>query len=145
MLARTLPPGTPAQDLHVDVRRNSDDWPLVGFIVMVDDFLAENGATRFVPGSHLWSSEPDKLSVGADAYEGERLACGPAGSIIIYNGSVWHGYSANWTTRCRRSIQGAFIPRDGRAAMDQSSRMRPKTFERIGGLAKYLLMVEPVA
>src|SRR5262249_21222820 len=37
MLARTLDPGAPAQQLHVDVKRNADGWPLVGFIVMVDE------------------------------------------------------------------------------------------------------------
>src|SRR3954464_9924753 len=36
--ARTLRPHTPAQELHVDVRRDSADWPLVGFVLMVDDF-----------------------------------------------------------------------------------------------------------
>src|SRR5215510_3509479 len=57
--ARTLRPHTPAQDLHVDVRRDCADWPLVGFILMVDDFRPENGATRFVPRSHQWLSAPD--------------------------------------------------------------------------------------
>jgi hypothetical protein len=36
--ARTLRQGAYAQELHVDVPRNSDDWPLLGFILMVDDF-----------------------------------------------------------------------------------------------------------
>jgi hypothetical protein len=48
MHARTLEPGAPAQPLHVDVQHEADGWPLVGFIIMVDGFLAENGATRFV-------------------------------------------------------------------------------------------------
>jgi hypothetical protein len=61
MLARSLGPGAPAQPLHVDVKWNADGWPLVGFIVMVDEFHAENGATRFVPGSHLWPRGPDEL------------------------------------------------------------------------------------
>lgn len=50
--ARTLRPHTPAQELHVDVQRGAADWPLVGFILMVDEFRPTNGATRFVPGSH---------------------------------------------------------------------------------------------
>ena len=144
MLARTLEPGAPAQPLHVDVERGADGWPLVGFILMVDDFRAENGATRFVPGSHSLPRGPGELMGGAaDAYEGQVLACGPAGSIIIFNGSVWHGHTANRSARRRRSIQGAFVPREARPAINQASRIRPETLRRIRGLAKYLLDVGP--
>jgi ectoine hydroxylase-related dioxygenase (phytanoyl-CoA dioxygenase family) len=111
MLARTLEPGAPAQQLHVDVKRDADGWPLIGFIVMVDDFHAENGATRFVPGSHLLPREPAEWAeeaTGPD--EGQLPACGPAGSIIIFNGSVWHGHGANRSMKRRRSIQGGFCP-----------------------------------
>lgn len=61
MHARTLRPHTHAQELHVDVRRASTDWPLVGFVLMIDEFRADNGATRFVPGSHLGSSAPEAV------------------------------------------------------------------------------------
>ena len=44
--------GRGPQALHVDVGRHAAEWPLVGFILMVDDFRPDNGATRFVPGSH---------------------------------------------------------------------------------------------
>jgi hypothetical protein len=145
MLARTLEPGAPAQPFHVDVRRNADGWPLVGFIVMVDEFHAGNGATRFVPGSHFWPREPDESKDTVGTCDSEVLACGPAGSVIIFNGSVWHGHSANRSTRRRRSIQGAFIPREASASIDQASRMRPETFERIGDLAKYVLDVGSTA
>ncbi|HSU83168.1 MAG TPA: phytanoyl-CoA dioxygenase family protein, partial [Thermoanaerobaculia bacterium] len=101
---------------------------------MVDEFRPENGATRFVPGSHWLEKEP-----GDDAREGQVLACGPAGSIILFNGSVWHGHAANRSTGRRRSIQGAFIPREARAAIDQASRIRPETLGRIGDLARYVL------
>src|SRR5262245_20778490 len=140
MHARTLEPGAPTQPLHVDVQRGADGWPLVGFILMVDAFHAENGATRFVPGSHWLSHEPAELRNDAtDTYEHGTLACGPAGSIIIYNGSVWHGHAANRSPGRRRSIQGAFVPREARPAINQSKRIRPETFQRIGDLAKYVL------
>jgi phytanoyl-CoA dioxygenase PhyH len=136
MHARTLEPGTPIESLHVDFKREDDGWPMVGFIIMVDEFRSDNGATRFVPGSHLATNVPTA------EYEGEVMACGPAGSIIIYNGSVWHGWTANRSARPRRSIQGAFIRRECRSGVNLGARMRPDTLARIGSLAKYLLDVE---
>jgi len=141
MLARTLEPGSPSPHLHVDVKRHADGWPLVGFIVMVDAFDAENGATRFLPGSHLWNRDPDESESANAAHDDEVIACGPAGSMIIFNGSVWHGYGANRSTRRRRSIQGAFIPRTARAATDQSARLRPETALRLSDLARWILDV----
>lgn len=142
MHARTVRPASPAQSLHVDFARDTDGWPMVGFIFMVDEFRRDNGATRFIPGSHMSSAPPDGLmSEAAADYEGQVLACGPAGSVIIYNGSVWHGHSANSSDEPRRSIQGAYIRRVARPGFDLSARMRPETLARIGPLARYLLAV----
>jgi ectoine hydroxylase-related dioxygenase (phytanoyl-CoA dioxygenase family) len=80
-----------------------------------------------------------------DADGGEVLACGDAGSVIIFHGSVWHGHTANRSSQRRRSVQGAFIPREARAAIDQASRIRPETRQRLGDLAKYVLDVGQVA
>lgn len=138
--ARTLRPHTLAQELHVDVRRDSADWPLVGFILMIDEFRPDNGATRFVPGSHRWPGSPEGLMADCRAeHGGQVLACGPAGSMLIFNGSAWHGHTANTSERPRRSLQGAFIPRDGRAGTDFSARMRPETRARLGPLAQHVL------
>ena len=138
--ARTLRPGSPAQELHVDVRRNSADWPLLGFIFMVDEFRRDNGATRFVPGSHRWSGTPDDTISDLRAeHDGQVLACGSAGSLLVFNGSAWHGHTANTSSGPRRSLQGAFIPRDGRAGTDFAARMQPETRARLGSLAQYVL------
>jgi Phytanoyl-CoA dioxygenase (PhyH) len=142
MRARTLEPGAPTEALHVDVKHRADGWPLVGFILMVDAFDAENGATRFVPGSHLQPRDPrDVLKTATEPHEDEVLACGPAGSIIIFNASAWHSHTANRSARRRRSVQGHFVLRNASAAEDQAERMRPETFRRIGALAKYVLDV----
>lgn len=142
MLARTVRPQSPAQGLHVDFKRDADGWPMVGFIFMVDEFRRHNGATRFVPGSHRWSTvSGDHINDhGADG-EGPVQACGLAGSVIIYNGSVWHGHATNESGEPRRSIQGAYIRREAQAGCDLPARMRPETLARIGPLAKYLLAV----
>jgi len=138
--ARTLRQGACAQELHVDVPRNSADWPLLSFILMVDDFRPDNGTTRFVPGSHRWSGTPeDTMSDVRAAHETEVLACGAAGSLLVFNGSVWHGHTANTSNRPRRSIQGAFIPRGGRAATDFAARMQPGTRARLSLLAHTVL------
>jgi hypothetical protein len=140
MHARTLRPHTPAQELHVDVCRDSTDWPLVGFILMIDEFRNDNGATRFVPGTHRESRVPEEVMTDRRLdYDGQVLASGPLGSLIIFHGSAWHGHTANTSGEPRRSLQGAFIPRDGRAATDFSGRMRSDTRARLGPLAQYVL------
>ena len=143
MRARTLHPGAPTEPLHVDVKYRGNGWPLVGCILMVDGFDAENGATRFVPGSHLQQREPGEvMSNPQNAHEEQVLACGPAGSIIIFNASVWHSHGANRSAAPRRSIQAHFVPRSAQASPDDHSRrMRPETLQRIGDLAKYVLNV----
>jgi Phytanoyl-CoA dioxygenase (PhyH) len=132
MLGRTLLSGKPAQELHVDYLPDPLGWTMVGFILMIDDFRKENGATCFSKGSH-------KQTVVHIANRQLAAACGPAGSMIIYNGSVWHGHGANTTSKPRRSVQGAFIRREAPAVMDLPSRMRRETLERMGPLAKFLL------
>ena len=76
---------------------------MVGFILMIDDFTPENGATCFAPGSQGMDALPPSCSL--------VQACGPSGSLIVFNGSVWHGHGANGTDTPRRSIQGAYIRR----------------------------------
>ncbi|HKE84157.1 MAG TPA: phytanoyl-CoA dioxygenase family protein [Vicinamibacterales bacterium] len=141
MHARTLNPRAPAQGLHMDFPREAADhaagaWPMVGFIFMVDAFTAENGATLFVAGSHRWSKSQREVPT---EHRSQMPACGEAGSVIVYNGSVWHGHGANVTSQPRRSIQGAYIRRDAKSGGNLPDRMRPDTLARIGDLAKYLI------
>jgi len=146
MRARTLNAGAPAERLHVDVRHRANGWPLVGCILMVDAFTEENGATRFVPRSHLQPQEPDEVMNNTeDDHDEQVIACGPAGSMIIFNASVWHSHGANRSGQPRRSIQAHFVRREAQASPDDhSGRMRPETLQRLGDLAKYVLNVGSV-
>lgn len=101
--ARTLHPGAAAQQPHIDFKADEEPFPLASFVFMVDDFRLDNGATLFIPGSHLRREMPDDFEASASA------ACGPAGSMIIFNGSVWHGHGTNRSPEPRRSLQGAFV------------------------------------
>jgi hypothetical protein len=141
--ARSLHPGAPAQELHADIPRTSDAWPMLGVILMVDEFRPDNGATRFVPGSHRWTDVPERaLTDRVAAHPDEVLACGPAGSVILFNASTWHGHTANTSTADRRSLQWTYIPRGGRPATDFAARMESDTLARLGAVARDVVGIE---
>ncbi len=63
----------------------------VNIMWMLCDFSAENGGTRFVPGSHLRGRPPGEQ----DAEEETLAAEGPAGTAMVFDGRLWHGTGAN--------------------------------------------------
>lgn len=96
-------PGEIPQPLHADdqlipLRRPHE--PLVcNTIWALTDFTDENGATRLIPGSHRRENAP-KYGVEYQTIP----AAMPAGSVLVYNGSIWHGGGANKTTERRVGI-----------------------------------------
>ena len=64
------------------------------------DFTDANGATRIVPGSHRWAEVPDYFKPP----EGSIPAEMPKGSVMVYNGSLWHGGGANRTGERRIGV-----------------------------------------
>jgi ectoine hydroxylase-related dioxygenase (phytanoyl-CoA dioxygenase family) len=135
MHGRTLKPGAPAQRFHVDFAGIGETWPMAGFILKVDDFRSENGASCFVPGSQGEPSTPARAR--------PRLpACGTAASMIVLNGSVWHGHGANGTALPRRSTQRACVRRGEKSGGHLPGRLRPERLNRTKPLARHLLAVE---
>lgn len=61
----------------------------------INDFTRENGATRVVPGSHLWEDEREHCQEEIAYAEME------SGSVFIYSGSVLHGGGQNQTASDR--------------------------------------------
>jgi ectoine hydroxylase-related dioxygenase (phytanoyl-CoA dioxygenase family) len=110
---------------------------------MIDSFREENGATRFVPTSHNWTDPPcDRLSDARAEYPGEVLTCGEPGTVIIFNGAIWHGHTANVTPNSRRSIQVYFVRRSARSGFDFRNRLLPAARSRVSPLARYLLALD---
>ncbi|HEV2530096.1 phytanoyl-CoA dioxygenase family protein [Phenylobacterium sp.] len=86
--------------------------PVVANIAwMLDDFSDENGGTRLVPGSHLNSAATPRSSAYAPdepanmpTLEDTVGAAGPAGSILAFDGRIWHGTGANRTDKPRHAL-----------------------------------------
>jgi ectoine hydroxylase-related dioxygenase (phytanoyl-CoA dioxygenase family) len=88
-------PGEPAQAVHRD-QWAFDFFPFPkGYDVQCNtiwamtDFTDANGATRVVPGSHLLE---DKLQFGLDDTVPAEMS---KGSVLVYNGAVYHGGGPN--------------------------------------------------
>ncbi|MFC3229535.1 phytanoyl-CoA dioxygenase family protein [Marinibaculum pumilum] len=60
-------------------------------ILALGDFTAENGATRVIPGSHLWDGREPSPEEAAAAVP----VAMPAGSAVIFLGTLWHGGGGN--------------------------------------------------
>lgn len=97
-------PGEPAQIIHTDDLMFPFELPVRGDQKMincmwaVDDFTTENGATHLVPGSHKWPR--DRQPEAHETVQGTM----PAGSVLIYFGSLLHGGGANKTKKPRTGL-----------------------------------------
>jgi ectoine hydroxylase-related dioxygenase (phytanoyl-CoA dioxygenase family) len=102
IFAVNIQPGEVAQALHTDDLTLDIPRPyspkVVNVIFALTDFTEKNGATRLVPGSHMWADKPADNPIDAFARNEQREtipAVMPRGSAIIYNGSLWHGGGQN--------------------------------------------------
>src|SRR5512143_1797434 len=95
-----IDPGEVAQPIHADdqvIPLEKPHAPIVcNSMWALTDFTEANGATRLVPGSHR-GPNPEY----GGAYE-TIAAEMPKGSVLIWDGSLWHGGGAN-TTNARRT------------------------------------------
>ncbi len=90
-------PGGGRMMMHTDQLYMPEPWsgPQGANVVwMADDFTADNGATRVVPGSHRLnrSPRPDEMA----AAETVPLEA-PAGTMCVMEGRVWHHTGDNVT------------------------------------------------
>jgi len=91
--------------VHRDLRSFSGDLGLMAqWLVMLDEFTEENGATYLLGGSHRLEDKPADEAF----FAGATRAVGPAGSIVVFNSNLWHAAGVNRSTGPRRALTIAF-------------------------------------
>ena len=128
--ARSADPLSPVgQPLHVDMGAIADErgyW-VCNTIWLLDDFTTENGATRFVPGSHRWRTRPqDVLADPSAPHPDEVLLLGRAGDVAVMNSHLWHGGTANRTQAPRLAMHAFYCRRDKPQQQYQKGILRPE-------------------
>jgi hypothetical protein len=102
-----LLPGETAQLLHPDDGFYPVPRPRralgAATIWAIDEFTADNGATVVVPGSHRWGD--DRLPTADDPQVPVEM---PAGSCLLFLGTLWHGGGANRSGADRLAVTAQY-------------------------------------
>ncbi len=70
----------------------------------IDDFTEENGATMVIPQSHLWGGrEPTEQDI-----KQQVPVVMPAGSVVLFLGTLWHGGGANRSNAARLCVSAQY-------------------------------------
>jgi len=142
--ARAALPGEGLQRLHVDWRGAvaPGDYYVCNSIWLLDDFTAENGSTRVVPGSHRFGKAPQEMMADPAApHPDEVQLLAPAGTVVIFNSHTWHGGTLNKTDKPRRALHSYFCRRDQTQQLDQRKWLGATTLARLSDEAKFILDV----
>ena len=103
LTAIEMGPGQAPQPLHSDDGSYGFPRPSPTLIAVamwaLTDFTQENGGTHLVPGSHRFERRPRR----GDAPETIQIEM-PAGSVLFYSGSLWHGGGENRSDQRRMGI-----------------------------------------
>ena len=103
-----IQPGEVEQPLHHD----DGFYPLArpraavsaATIWAIDDFTAENGATLVLPQSHRWDGRTPTEADRAELVP----AVMPAGSVVFFVGTLWHGAGANRSAATRMAATAQY-------------------------------------
>lgn len=103
-------PGFGQQGLHTDWRPRAvwEPYHVTTALWLLDDFTPDNGATRLVPGSHRKGAIPKVFAEPGRRHPEEKLVLARAGSVLVFNGHIWHSGTRNRSREPRRVIQCQF-------------------------------------
>lgn len=102
-----LGPDQEAQPIHCDTQQIPlpRPHPTIALNCMwaITDFTQANGATRIVPGSHKRDSHPP-YGEHVESIPAEM----PAGSVMLFDSTLWHGGGRNTTDERRYGISNYY-------------------------------------
>ena len=107
-------PGFGQQGLHADWRPRAvwEPFHVATALWLLDDFTPDNGATRVVPRSHRRSAVPKSFAGPGSRHPEEKGIVARAGSVLVFNGHLWHRGTQNRTARTRRVVQCVYAGRE---------------------------------
>jgi len=144
--ARSADPNSDAgQPLHVDMAAIPDarGYWVCNTIWMLDDFTADNGATRLVPGSHKWGQRPQDVLADPNApHPDEILLTGRAGGVVVMNAHLWHGGTANRTSAPRLAMHAFYCRRDKPQQQYQKQLLRASVQAQLTPELRHLLALD---
>jgi ectoine hydroxylase-related dioxygenase (phytanoyl-CoA dioxygenase family) len=142
------PRGEAGQPLHVDAGAVPDErgyW-VCNALWMLDDFTADNGTLRVVPGTHRSGARPQEVLADPSApHPGEVLVTGRAGDVVVMNAHLWHGGTANRTDGRRLALHAFYCRRDKPQQQYQKGLLRAETQAGLGAAARDLLALDDPA
>jgi ectoine hydroxylase-related dioxygenase (phytanoyl-CoA dioxygenase family) len=113
--ARWMKPGCAASPMHVGVPVNNfERWGLqpptntftVAFSWMLNDLAADMAPTAYLPCSQ-WVRRGFPGPESGREYAVPVAA--PAGSVVVYHNTIWHGFAANTSkTKARVAVMGGY-------------------------------------
>jgi ectoine hydroxylase-related dioxygenase (phytanoyl-CoA dioxygenase family) len=133
------------QPLHCDTGALPDERgnKVCNVIWLLDDFTPENGATRFVPGSHRAGRLPQDVLADASApHPDEVLVLGKAGAVAVVNAHVWHGGTANRTAKPRLAMHSFYCRRDQPQQQYQKRLLSLEAQQRLSPALRQLLALD---
>ena len=116
--ARDVPPQTGVRmPFHMDSDggrvRDESGYGAATAIWMLDEFTVANGATAFVPGSHLFGQSPKQVLADLNApHPAEIIIEGQPGDALVFNGHCWHAGRPNGTDGHRRALLVHYLRAD---------------------------------
>ena len=128
---------------------HQDQWPLIphhldfcaftNTLWLITPNSPENGGTRMVPGSHEWPPVDPRWMNSKAGQALARSVTAPAGTLIVYDGRIWHGNGLNRSGAVRSNIAIPYAQPWVRPQENHQYSLREEVFEKLTPLQRKIL------